>query len=193
MSLNKIQNHFSKSIEVKKAFLESKDLQLKIEKIVEVLVETFRSGNKLMLCGNGGSAADAQHIAAEFSGRYLYDREPLYAEALHVNPSYLTAVANDYSYNDVYARMVKAMSKKDDVLWVFSTSGESENIIKAVIDAQKLGVKTIAFTGESGGDLLNLVDICVNFPSTHTPHIQESHITAGHIVCQLVEEIIFPR
>ncbi|MGI6321479.1 MAG: D-sedoheptulose-7-phosphate isomerase [Bacteroidales bacterium] len=193
MSLNKIQNHFSESIEVKKAFLESRELQLKIEKIVEVLVETFRSGNKLMLCGNGGSAADAQHIAAEFSGRYLYDREPLYAEALHVNSSYLTAVANDYSYNDVYARMVKAMSKKDDVLWVFSTSGESENIIKAVIDAQKLGVKTIAFTGESGGDLLNLVDICVNFPSTHTPHIQESHITAGHIVCQLVEEIIFPR
>lgn len=193
MSLNKIQNHFSKSIEVKKAFLESRELQLKIEKIVEVLVETFRAGNKLMLCGNGGSAADAQHIAAEFSGRYLYDREPLYAEALHVNSSYLTAVANDYSYNEVYARMVKAMSKKDDVLWVFSTSGKSENIIKAVSEARKLGVKTIAFTGESGGDLLNLVDICVNFPSTHTPHIQESHITAGHIVCQLVEEIIFPR
>lgn len=193
MSLNKIQNHFSKSIEVKKAFLESRELQLKIEKIVEVLVETFRAGNKLMLCGNGGSAADAQHIAAEFSGRYLYDREPLYAEALHVNSSYLTAVANDYSYNEVYARMVKAMSKKDDVLWVFSTSGKSENIIKAVLEAQKLGVKTIAFTGESGGDLLNLVDICVNFPSAHTPHIQESHITAGHIVCQLVEEIIFPQ
>ncbi len=193
MSLNKIQNHFSKSIEVKKAFLESRELQLKIEKIVEVLVETFRAGNKLMLCGNGGSAADAQHIAAEFSGRYLYDREPLYAEALHVNSSYLTAVANDYSYNEVYARMVKAMSKKDDVLWVFSTSGKSENIIKAVSEARKLGVKTIAFTGESGGDLLNLVDICVNFPSTHTPHIQESHITAGHIVCQLVEEIIFPQ
>ena len=193
MSLNKIQNHFSESIEVKKAFLESRELQLKIEKIVEVLVETFRSGNKLMLCGNGGSAADAQHIAAEFSGRYLYDREPLYAEALHVNSSYLTAVANDYSYNEVYARMVKAMSKKDDVLWVFSTSGKSENIIKAVSEARKLGVKTIAFTGESGGDLLNLVDICVNFPSTHTPHIQESHITAGHIVCQLVEEIIFPQ
>ena len=143
--------------------------------------------------GNGGSAADAQHIAAEFSGRFYIDREPLFSEALHVNTSYLTAVANDYSFDEVYARMVRAMGKKNDILIGLSTSGNSPNIIKACETANSLGMRTIAFTGESGGKLKEIANYLINVPSKDTPRIQESHIMIGHIICEIVEKTLYKK
>ena len=145
------------------------------------------------LCGNGGSAADAQHIAAELSGRFYYDRPPLNAEALHVNTSYLTAVANDYSYNLVYSRMIQAAAKKNDILIGISTSGNSENILNAFATAREIGVTTIALTGESGGKMGQSCDILINVPSRCTPRIQESHIMIGHIICEIIETTLFPQ
>ena len=140
-----------------------------------------------------GSAADAQHLAAELSGRFYYDRPPLNAEALHVNTSYLTAVANDYSYDMIYARMIEASAKKGDVLVGISTSGNSANILKAIDKAKEIGVKTIAMTGEKGGKMAGCCDILINVPSTCTPRIQEAHIMIGHIICEIIESTIFPR
>ena len=156
-----------------------------------LIVDAFRKGNKVLFCGNGGSAADAQHLAAEFSGRFYTDREALPAEALHVNTSYLTAVANDYSYDVVYARLIKGIGKSGDVLVGLSTSGNSGNILKAFEVAREKGMKTIGFTGETGGKMKALSDYLLNVPSSDTPRIQESHIMLGHIICQLVEEQYF--
>jgi D-sedoheptulose 7-phosphate isomerase len=144
-----------------------------------------------LFCGNGGSAADAQHLAAEFSGRFYTDRDALPAEALHCNTSYITAVANDYSYDVIYSRIVKGIGQKGDVLVGLSTSGNSKNIVKAFEVAREKGMHTIGFTGESGGEMKALSDHLINVPSTDTPRIQESHILLGHIVCQLVEEGYF--
>ena len=146
-----------------------------------------------MLCGNGGSAADAQHIAAELSGRFYLDRPPLDAEALHVNSSYLTAVANDYSFDVIYSRMLEAKGKKGDALIAISTSGNSKNIIQAVKKAKELGVITIGFTGEHGGELKNLCDYCIQVPSNDTPRIQECHILFGHILCEIIEGELFQQ
>ncbi|MBS1927290.1 MAG: SIS domain-containing protein, partial [Bacteroidetes bacterium] len=140
-----------------------------------------------------GSAADAQHLAAEFSGRFYTDREALPAEALHVNTSYLTAVANDYSYDVVYSRMVNGIGHKGDVLVGLSTSGNSPNILNAMETAKKKGMITIAFTGATGGKMKTACDYLINIPSTDTPRIQESHILVGHIICQLVEELYFSK
>jgi len=146
---------------------------------------------KILICGNGGSAADAQHIAAELSGRFYFDREPLYAEALHVNSSYLTAVANDYSYDEVYARLVKAKGRKGDILIGLSTSGNSKNVIKAFEIANKIGMVTIGMTGKSGGKMKEFSNYLINVPSNNTARIQESHIMIGHIICEIVEKEIF--
>ncbi|MFH1118737.1 MAG: D-sedoheptulose 7-phosphate isomerase [Bacteroidota bacterium] len=181
------------SISVKTAVLTDESLIGRIGNAVELLVSVFNNKGKVLFCGNGGSAADAQHLAAEFSGRFYYDREPLDAEALHVNSSYLTAVANDYSYEEVYARLVKAKGAKGDVLVALSTSGNSSNIINAMKVAGELGMKTIGFTGVTGGKMKELADILLNVPSDDTPRIQESHITIGHIICELVEARLFPR
>ena len=143
--------------------------------------------------GRWGSAADAQHIAAELSGRFYYDRDPLYAEALHVNTSYVTAVANDYAYDEIFARMVKAAGRKGDVLIGLTTSGNSANVVKAFQQAKKVGMITVAFTGQTGGKLAELADICLKIPSVNTARIQEAHILTGHILCEIIESTIFPK
>jgi len=179
------------SIDVKLKVLENKELQDTVARSVSALVTAFRNGNKVLFCGNGGSAADAQHLAAEFSGRFYTDREALPAEALHVNTSYMTAVANDYSYDVVYSRMVQGIGRKGDVLVALSTSGNSTNIVKALEVAKEKDMVTIGFTGATGGKMKDICDLLINVPSTDTPRIQESHILLGHIICQLVEEQYF--
>lgn len=189
----KIKGLIQSSIDVKQLVVNDEGLQGTVEACIEAIIKAFRDGNKILFCGNGGSAADAQHLAAEFSGRFYTDRDPLPAEALHVNTSYLTAVANDYSFDVVYSRMVKGMGKKGDVLVALSTSGNSPNIIKAVEAAKEQQMITIGFTGGSGGKMKELCDHLLNVPSSVTPRIQESHILLGHIICQLVEEKYFAK
>ena len=193
MMQDRIKEILACSISVKTSILDDVALLKNIESAVELLISAFHEQKKVLFCGNGGSAADAQHLAAEFSGRFYYDRNPLDAEALHVNTSYLTAVANDYAYDVVYARLVKAKGKKGDVLMALSTSGNSRNIINAMEAARELGMKTIGLAGETGGEMKGLSDILLNVPSKDTPRIQEAHITLGHIICELVESRLFPR
>jgi len=186
-----IQNSIGGSIAVKQAMLADDLFLQKIELAAQMLVSTYQNGGKALFCGNGGSAADAQHLAAELSGRFYSDRPPLYAEALHVNSSYLTAVANDYGYDAVFARMVQAAGQPGDVLVALSTSGNSPNILKAIEMAKEKGMTVLGFTGLSGGKMASLCDILLNVPSSDTPRIQESHILIGHIICQWVEEVMF--
>ena len=181
------------SISIKKQLLQNKSIENNVVESVSVFCKAFKSGNQILFCGNGGSAGDAQHIAAELSGRFYYDRPPLNAEALHVNSSYLTAVANDYSFDIVYERMVEAKGKSGDVLVGISTSGNSKNVVLAMKKAQELGMTTIGLTGESGGEMKHCSDILINVPSNDTPRIQECHILIGHIICELVEAEIFPK
>ena len=181
------------SIDVKQQVLGDDKILATLQQCVEKIVTAFKNGNKVLFCGNGGSAADAQHLAAEFSGRFYIDREALPAEALHVNTSYMTAVANDYSYDVVYSRMIQGIGNKGDVLIGLSTSGNSGNIIKAFEVARQKGMITVGFTGATGGKMKELSDFLLNVPSTDTPRIQESHILLGHIICQLVEEQYFGK
>lgn len=190
--VSQISGLLSASIDVKKSALADEALLRRTQDVVEVLTRAFQAGNKVLFCGNGGSAADAQHLAAEFSGRFYKDRTPLPAEALHVNTSYITAVANDYGYDVVYSRMIEGVGQKGDVLVSFSTSGNSVNILKAMEAARSRGMVNVAFTGASGGKMKDLADHLMNMPSTDTPRIQEGHITFGHIICQLVEEGLYP-
>ena len=189
--MTQIKNLIQASIDVKLQVLNDAALQERLSACVDAIEAAFKNGNKVLFCGNGGSAADAQHLAAEFSGRFYIDREALPAEALHVNTSYITAVANDYSYDVVYSRMIQGIGRKGDVLIGLSTSGNSANIIKAFETARTKGMITIGFTGETGGKMKELSDWLINVPSTDTPRIQESHILLGHIICQLVEEKYF--
>lgn len=189
--MEKIKNIIQASITVKQNILQNEELLNIIEKVVVAVVTAFKNGNRIYFCGNGGSAADAQHLAAEFSGRFYTDRKALPAEALHCNTSYLTAVANDYSYDAVYARLIDGIGQKGDVLIGLSTSGNSGNIIKAFETAKEKGLITVGFTGDSGGKMKLLCDYLLNVPSSDTPRIQESHIMIGHIICQLVEERYF--
>jgi D-sedoheptulose 7-phosphate isomerase len=193
MHATTIQNRLKESILLKQSVLESEAIISQISEIVTIIKNCFQQGNKLLLCGNGGSAADALHLAAEFSGRYYLDRKALNAEALNVNVAALTAVSNDYSFEKLFARLLEAKAQKGDVLWVFSTSGNSQNIVEAVVEAQKLHVKTIAFTGETGGKLNGLADLVIKVPSTDTPRIQELHMILGHIICELVEKELFGK
>lgn len=160
---------------------------------VSLIVEAFRQGNKVLFCGNGGSAADAQHLAAEFSGRFYKNRKALPAEALHCNTSYLTAVGNDFGFDQVYSRLVEGLGQKDDILIALSTSGNSPNIVQALDTAKSLGMHTIAFGGASGGRMKDIADVTLCIPSQDTPRIQECHILLGHIICQLTEEKLFPE
>lgn len=191
--MEKIRNIIQASIDTKKQFLENDDLVKTIDEVVTVIVTAFKNGNRVYFCGNGGSAADAQHLAAEFSGRFYTDRKALPAEALHCNTSYLTAVANDYSFDVIYSRMIEGIGERGDVLVGLSTSGNSANIVKAFDTAREKGMTTIGLTGISGGLMKALSHYLINIPSTDTPRIQESHILAGHIICQLVEEKMFSR
>ncbi len=186
-----IKNIISNSIQVKQLILEDDVLLKKIEEVVELSVNALTNGNRLWFCGNGGSAADAQHLAAEFSGRFYIDRKALPAEALHCNTSYLTAVANDYSYDLVYARLIEGVSSEGDILFGLSTSGNSKNIINAFEVCNNKGVFTVGFTGETGGMMKDKSDYLLNVPSIDTPRIQESHIMIGHIICELVEKKYF--
>ncbi|PSK89322.1 D-sedoheptulose-7-phosphate isomerase [Taibaiella chishuiensis] len=180
------------SVSVKERVIADPVLLATIQTLTEQIVAAFNRGNKVLFCGNGGSAADAQHLAAEFSGRFYTDRNPLPSEALHCNTSYLTAVANDYGYEFVFSRLLKGMGREGDIIVGLSTSGNSGNIIKAFELARTMGITTVGFTGDTGGKMKDLSDYLVNVPSNDTPRIQECHITIGHIVCQLVEAILFP-
>lgn len=188
---DQIKNIISASIETKQQILNNDAFIKKIENAVDVIVHAFQKGNKVLFCGNGGSAADAQHLAAEFSGRFYKNRRALPSEALHCNTSYLTAVANDYSYDVIYARLIEGLGNEGDVLVGLSTSGNSPNIVKAFEAAKEKKVITVGFTGAAGGKMKDISDHLFNVPSTDTPRIQESHILIGHIICELVEEKLF--
>jgi D-sedoheptulose 7-phosphate isomerase len=189
--MDKIKNIIQASISVKEQVLENEELLAIVSDTVESIVTALRNGNRIYFCGNGGSAADAQHLAAEFSGRFYVDRKALPAEALHCNTSYMTAVANDYSYDLVYARLIEGIGQSGDVLVGLSTSGNSSNIVKAFEVSKGKGIVTVGFTGLTGGLMKELSDFLINVPSMDTPRIQESHIMLGHIICQLVEEKYF--
>lgn len=191
--MHKIKEAIHASIRLKEVILHDNALMNITQESINEIVKSLQNGGKVLFCGNGGSAADAQHLAAELSGRFYKDREPLFAEALHVNSSYMTAVANDYGFDEVYSRMVKAKGRKGDVLVALSTSGSSRNIVKAAEEASKLGVKVLSLTGEGGGELKRYSDLLLAIPSTDTPRIQEAHILLGHIICQQVESTLFPN
>lgn len=189
----KVRKAIEESIKVKTDILSDNKILDTINLVSVKIAESLKNGGKVLFCGNGGSAADAQHLAAELSGRFYYDRNPLPAEALHVNTSYLTAVANDYSYDVVYSRLIKGMGKRNDVLVCLSTSGNSKNILYAIEEAQKIGMLVIGLTGITGGKMKDLCHHLINVPSTDTPRIQESHIMIGHIICEIIESKLFPK
>lgn len=189
--MDKIRQIIQASIDTKQQVLQNEALLKTIAEAADAIVMAFKKGNRVYFCGNGGSAADAQHLAAEFSGRFYTDRKALPAEALHCNTSYLTAVANDYSYDVIYSRIIEGVGLPGDVLVGLSTSGNSPNIVRAFEAAREKRMITVGFTGLSGGQMKTLSDHLINIPSTDTPRIQESHILAGHIICQLVEEKFF--
>lgn len=181
------------SIAAKQAILNNADMLNAIQRVADAMIDALKHGKRVLWCGNGGSAADAQHLAAELSGCFYYDRPPLNSEALHCNTSYMTAVANDYGYEHVYSRMIDGACHPGDILVGISTSGNSVNIFNAFRKAHELGVITVAMTGQTGGKLGEIADLLLNVPSTDTPRIQESHILIGHIVCEIVEARMFPR
>lgn len=186
-----IQARLRESLAVKERLLAETEFAPKVASVVSECVRCFKMGSKVLFCGNGGSASDAQHLAAELSGRYYLDRKALCAEALHVNSSYLTAVANDYSYDVVFARLIEGIGRPGDILFALSTSGNSSNITRAVKMANSLDMKTVALTGAGASQLSCESDICFQIPSKDTPRIQEAHIMTGHIICELIEREIF--
>ena len=189
----RISESIAQSIAAKQDILTDGDFLARIEKAADMITTSLKGGGKIHFCGNGGSAADAQHLAAELSGRFYYDRPPLNAEALHCNSSYLTAVGNDYGYEHIFARLMRGTGHKGDVLVGISTSGNSKNILYAYDVCKELGISIISMTGETGGKMRDCGGLLLNVPSTDTPRIQESHIMIGHIICELVESAIFPK
>lgn len=189
---SKIKKCISSSVENFTRIFDDRDILDQIERIVLLCIDSYKSDNKILFCGNGGSAADAQHIAAELTGRFYLNRSPLYAEALHVNSSYMTAVANDLGYTETYSRILEACGRKGDILFGLSTSGNSPNVVRALQKANEIGLTTIGLTGISGGKMNNICDFIIKVPSDDTPRIQEAHILLGHILCQLIEEEMFP-
>jgi D-sedoheptulose 7-phosphate isomerase len=179
------------SIAVKQELLADAELIAVVSRVTEIIVDAFRAGNKLLLCGNGGSAADAQHIAAEFVGRFAFDRPALPALALSVNTSCVTAIGNDYGFDLVFSRQIEALAHHGDVVIGISTSGQSANVLRAMTIAKKMGLLTVGFTGATGSKLADSVDHCICAPSNETPRIQECHILIGHIISELVEQTIF--
>lgn len=187
----RVKEAIEENIELMSSILHDTIFMSQISQLADIMVKSLRKGGTIFFCGNGGSAADAQHLAAELSGRFYFDRAPLPAEALHCNTSYLTAIANDYGFEHVYERLIRGNGKKGDVLVGLSTSGNSLNITKAFETAKKLDITTIAFTGENGGKLKEVADYILQIPSTDTPRIQEAHILIGHIICELIETEMF--
>lgn len=188
-----IRNQIIESIKIKEELLADENLTSQLAGAINIIADTCRNEGKVLFCGNGGSAADAQHLAAELSGRFYIDRPPINAEALHVNSSFVTATANDHSFDVIYERMVHAIGKKDDILIAFSTSGKSRNIIRALKAGRAIGLKTIGFTGAHGEMMEGHCDLLFKIPSTDTPRIQEMHILLGHIICENVERILFKK
>ncbi len=186
-----ISGKISESIAVKQDLLKEERLLETLVRVIEEGVLCFKEDRKILFCGNGGSAADAQHLAAELSGRFYKDRRPLFAEALHVNTSYLTAVGNDYSYEEIFSRLVEATGRKGDLLVGLSTSGNSMNVVRALQKAREIGMITVGLTGATGGRMKECCQYLLNVPSTDTPRIQESHILLGHIFCEAVERDLF--
>ncbi|MFT6333731.1 MAG: D-sedoheptulose 7-phosphate isomerase [Saprospiraceae bacterium] len=188
-----IKQNIEDSIELKSKVLADKNILASINDAADAIVKCFQSNGKVLFCGNGGSAADSQHLAAELSGRYYYDRPPLPAEALHVNTSYMTAVANDYSFDEVYARLLQGIGSDGDIVIGLSTSGNSNNILKALKVAKEKKMITVGFTGEGGGRIAQYCDILVEIPSKDTPRIQECHMLIGHAICHIVELSLYPQ
>ncbi len=184
-----IQKRFKESAEVKARFL--KENLSRLLETIKLVSQTFEAGNKLFFFGNGGSAADAQHIVAEFVNRYIMDRPPLPAIALTTDTSVLTSVSNDMAFTDIFSRQLKALGKEGDVAIGISTSGNSPNVIKAFESAKEMGIKTVALTGNDGGILAKLADISLIVSSNSTPRIQETHILVGHLLCEMVEHQLF--
>ncbi len=184
--MDRIKEFLYESAEVKKAVADT--LSDKINEAINIARTSYRNGGKMLLMGNGGSAGDAQHIAAEFIGRYKKERKPVAAIALTVDSSILTCVGNDYGYENVFARQVEGLAKKEDVVIAISTSGNSENVIRGVEKAREIGAKTIGLLGKQGGKLKDLVDLAIVVPSSDTARIQEAHITIGHIICEILDE-----
>jgi D-sedoheptulose 7-phosphate isomerase len=189
--MSKVEQLIQASINTTQDLLADQDLLIRIEEVARVTTDALKKNNRVYFCGNGGSAADAQHLAAELSGRFYTDRHALRAEALHCNSSYLTAVANDYHFNMIYARLIEGIGDSGDVLIGLSTSGNSENIIKAFETAKEKNITTIGLTGKAGGKIKSVCDYLINVPASDTPRIQECHILIGHIICQMVEEKFF--
>jgi D-sedoheptulose 7-phosphate isomerase len=188
-----IQSKLQQSIDLKTRLMNDPNLMQVVTDLAHKLVECFKNGGKVFWCGNGGSAADAQHLSAELSGRYYFDRPPLFSEALHVNTSYVTAVANDYSFDEIYARLIQGFGSKGDVLIGMSTSGNSGNVLRALERANEMGLTTVAFTGETGGKMKDVANFLVNIPSTDTPRIQECHMLIGHTLCEIIEKEMFGK
>ncbi len=188
-----IKKNLNAAISLKQDVLNDSDIISEINNITQKIIACYQSGHKVLFCGNGGSAADAQHLAAELSGRYYYDRPPLSSEALHVNTSYLTAVANDYSYELIYARLLQAIGNKGDILIALSTSGNSSNVIKAIEQARKNEMTIVSMTGATGGKMKDISDYTICIPSSDTPRIQECHMLIGHTICEIVESSLFPQ
>lgn len=188
-----IRKRLEQHRDVIEQILSDEKLQDMIAQITETIVACFKYGGRVYFCGNGGSAADAQHLAAEFSGKFYLERDILPSEALHCNSSYITAVSNDLSFEIIYSRLISGIGKAGDVLIGLSTSGNSANIVKAFETCHEKAITTVAFTGSDGGRMRELSKLIINVPSTDTPRIQEAHITIGHIICELVEEEIFGK
>tara|TARA_B100001029_G_C14975511_1_gene402810 strand:- start:227 stop:802 length:576 start_codon:yes stop_codon:yes gene_type:complete len=188
---SKIKQAILDSVENYTCILNNQNIQENIKKIIDLSILAFKADKKILFCGNGGSAADAQHLAAELSGRFNIERPPLYAEALHVNSSYITAVANDFGYNKTYSRMLEACGREGDILIALSTSGNSSNVVEAIKKAKQIGLTTIGLTGKIEGNMNDICDIIIKVPSSETAKIQEAHILIGHIICQLIEEEMF--
>lgn len=186
-----ITKSYKDSIHAKETFF--KQNQQPLIQSAGLIADAFKAGNKLLICGNGGSAADAQHIAAEFINRFVIERPPLPAIALSTDTSIITSIGNDYSFDHVFLKQIKAIGKEGDVLLAISTSGESKNVVLAVKTAVTMGIKTIGLTGKAGGKMAKMVDLLLNVDSDVTARIQEVHITAGHIICELVDHILFPE
>ena len=188
-----IEDNLLESIRLKQYLLSDKVLIERVYRIADLMIDCYRNNGKVLICGNGGSAADAQHLASELSARYYYNRDPLFCEALHVNSSYVTAAANDFAYDQVFSRLVQAMGRKGDILIALSTSGNSKNVIQALTKASELGMHTVGFTGGGQGEITNLCEFLIAIPSKDTPRIQECHMILGHSICEIVEAKLFPE
>lgn len=188
-----ISNQVKKSIDVKQHLLESNDLMDLIKEVALKTTEVYKNGNKTLIAGNGGSAADAQHIAGEFVSRFYFDRPGIPSIALTTDTSIITAIGNDYGYEKLFARQVQANGVKGDIFIGISTSGNSANIIEALEECKEKGIITVGLTGEKGGKMAEMCDYCIKVPSNETPRVQEAHILIGHIICAVVEEAIFGK